>query len=299
MVLKENKKVRRIPSIDNLGSFKIYIKEINEFKILKKEEEEDLAKQMAKGNMEARDKLILSNLRFVVSIAKRYINKGVPFLDLINEGNMGLILACDKFDYRKGYRFISYAVWWIKQYIAKSFAEQLGLIRLPMNKALQYFKIRLIIEKKLKDNINMNQEDLLEEVYKNIEKRFNLKRRDIIAIMNAMFKYKSLNDLVQKGDKRSIFFEDLLIDVKNKLPESDLIEKDIKKELYEFLSILTIKERKILFYRYGLEKHQTLSLGKIGNLFSVSKERIRQIEKGAIKKLHNIMSDKGFSGIFS
>ena len=134
--------------LDN-NSLKTYIKEINQVSILKKSEEDHLAKKMSQGDIEARNCLISANLRFVVSIAKRYVNRGVPFLDLINEGNMGLILACDKFDYRKGYRFISYAVWWIRQYITKSFAEQLGLIRLPMNRALQHFKIKMLINESL------------------------------------------------------------------------------------------------------------------------------------------------------
>ncbi len=263
------------------NSLKTYIHEIDKINILTKEEEDSLAKRMAKGDLEARNKLIAANLRFVVSIAKHYINKGVPFLDLINEGNMGLILACDKFDYTKGYRFISYAVWWIRQYIAKAFAEQVGLIRLPMNRALQHFKIKTLINENDFDDQN---EPLS---HSDIADRLEMKENEVDAIMRATKKYVSIDAPInnEKSDKKTIYLEDVLLDTKTKLPEEEMLEKHLKDSINTTLKTLSEKEQTIINYRFGLNGKEALSLSEIGRKFNVTKERIRQIEKRAIKKL--------------
>ena len=284
--IKSNKKINKISNnskweslLDN-NSLKIYIKEINRVSILTKNEEDRLAKKMSEGDIEARNRLISANLRFVVSIAKRYINRGVPFLDLINEGNMGLILACDKFDYRKGYRFISYAVWWIRQYVTKSFAEQLGLIRLPMNRALQHFKIKMLINETL-DNSHKG------PTHSEIANRLDMKEMDVDTIIQATRKYVSIDAPINqdKGDKKTIFLEDVLLDTKNKLPEDQMLDKQLKESINKTLETLTEKEQLIIKYRFGLDNVEAMSLSEIGKKFNVTKERIRQIEKRAIKKL--------------
>ncbi len=263
------------------NSLKTYIQEIDKISILTKDEEDRLAKSMSEGSLDARNNLIAANLRFVVSIAKHYINKGVPFLDLINEGNMGLILACDKFDYRKGYRFISYAVWWIRQYIAKAFAEQVGLIRLPMNRALQHFKIKTLINE---TDVNEEGENL---THSQIASKLDMKENEVDAIMRATRKYVSIDAPINndKSDKKTIFLEDVLLDTKNKLPEDEMLDKQLKDSINDTLKTLSEKEQIIINYRFGLNGMEALSLSEIGNKFSVTKERIRQIEKRAIKKL--------------
>lgn len=263
------------------NSLKTYIKEIDKIKILTKEEEEELSKRMAEGDLDARNHLIAANLRFVVSIAKQYINKGVPFLDLINEGNMGLILACDKFDYRKGFRFISYAVWWIRQYIAKAFAEQLGLIRLPMNRALQHFKIKNLIN----DSDFENSSESMS--HNEIAEKLDMKEVEVDAIMRATRKYVSIDAPINndKSDKKTIYLEDVLLDTKHVRPEEEMLEKQLKDKINDSLKTLSEKEQTIINYRFGLNGNEALSLSEIGKKFNVTKERIRQIEKRAIKKL--------------
>ncbi|MDH4128311.1 MAG: RNA polymerase sigma factor RpoD/SigA [Spirochaetota bacterium] len=275
------KKAKNIEFLTDPNSLKTYIQEIDKIKILTKEEEDQLAREMNQGSLEARERLIASNLRFVVSIAKHYINKGVPFLDLINEGNMGLILACDKFDYRRGYRFISYAVWWIRQYIAKAFAEQVGLIRLPMNRALQHFKIKSLIN----ENEFLNNSDLLSNL--EIANKLDMKEVEVDTIIRATRKYVSIDAPVnqEKGEKKTIFLEDVLLDTKNKLPEEEMLEKHLKDSINNTLKTLSEKEQLIINYRFGLNGTEALSLSEIGRRFNVTKERIRQIEKRAIKKL--------------
>ncbi len=268
-------------NIVEASSLKTYIKEIDKFKVLTKEEEDDLAKKMALGDTAARERLIASNLRFVVSIAKNYMNKGLPFLDLINEGNMGLILACDRFDYTKGYRFISYAVWWIRQYIAKAFAEQVGLIRLPMNRALQHFKIKNLIS----EGDYMGENESLTN--SQIADKLDMKKVEVENIISATKKYVSIDAPLNSdtSDKKNIYLEDVLVDSKNKLPEDEMLEKNLKDSINNILKILSEKERTIIKFRFGLNGAETLSLSEIGRKFNVTKERIRQIEKRAIKKL--------------
>jgi RNA polymerase primary sigma factor len=274
-------KTQSFENMVEANSLKTYIKEIDNFKVLTKEEEDKLAKKMTEGDTDAREMLIASNLRFVVSIAKNYMNKGLPFLDLINEGNMGLILACDRFDYKKGYRFISYAVWWIRQYIAKAFAEQVGLIRLPMNRALQHFKIKSLI----------NENDYLgeQEAFTNSEiaDKLDMKKAEVETIISATKKYVSIDAPLNSdsSDKKTIYLEDVLVDSKNKLPEDEMLEKNLKDSINNILKILSEKERTIIKFRFGLNGAEALSLSEIGRKFNVTKERIRQIEKRAIKKL--------------
>ncbi len=276
-----NKKSTQFETMIDSNSLKTYLKEIDNYKVLTKKQEDDLAKRMNDGDPQAREILIASNLRFVVSIAKNYINKGIPFLDLINEGNMGLILACDRFDYTKGYRFISYAVWWIRQYIAKAFAEQVGLIRLPMNRALQHFKIKNLINE---GDYSGKKEGLSNS---EIAHKLDMKKDEVDTIISATKKYVSIDAPVNgdSGDKKTIYLEDVLVDSKNKLPEDVMMEGHLKDSINNTLEILSEKERTIIKYRFGLNGAETLSLSEIGRKFNVTKERIRQIEKRAIKKL--------------
>jgi len=259
-------------------SLRTYINEINKIELLSREEEDDLARRMASGDEKAKEKLINANLRFVVKIAKKYMNKGLPLVDLINEGNMGLIMACKKFDYKKGYHFISYAVWWIRQSIAKAIAEQVGMIRLPLNRYLQLAKIKKVQKEK---NISDDEIDAEE-----IADFLNTKEDYITDILKASKSYVSLDNPVA-NDKKEIRLEDVLLDTKNREPVDVLYEKNLKEVINTTLKTLTEREQLILKHRFGLDNHEELSLSEIGKMFNLTKERIRQIEKKAIRRLRH------------
>lgn len=275
---KSKKKREQIRTVSDGESLKTYINEINKIPLLTREEEDYLAKRMDEGDLEARESLISANLRFVVKIAKKYMNKGLPLVDLINEGNMGLIMACKKFDYRKGYHFISYAVWWIRQSIAKAIAEQVGMIRLPLNRYLQLAKI-----KKIQKERNINDDEINTSEFANY---LNTKEDYVNDILKASKSYVSLDNPVAH-DKKEIKLEDVLLDQKNKEPVESLYEKDLKDIINFTLKTLTEREQLILKHRFGLDNHEELSLSEIGKMFNLTKERIRQIEKKAIRRLRH------------
>lgn len=278
-ITKKNKKKKElVRTISDGESLKTYINEINKIPLLTREEEDSLARRMDEGDLDAREQLISANLRFVVKIAKKYMNKGLPLIDLINEGNMGLIMACKKFDYRKGYHFISYAVWWIRQSIAKAIAEQVGMIRLPLNRYLQLAKIKKIQKEK-----NINDDEIDTSEFANY---LNTKEDYVNDILKASKSYVSLDNPVAH-DKKEIKLEDVLLDQKNKEPVESLYEKDLKDVINATLQTLTEREQLILKHRFGLDNHEELSLSEIGKMFNLTKERIRQIEKKAIRRLRH------------
>ncbi len=275
---KVKKRKEQIRTVSDGESLKTYINEINKIPLLTREEEDFLARRMDEGDLEARERLINANLRFVVKIAKKYMNKGLPLVDLINEGNMGLIMACKKFDFRKGYHFISYAVWWIRQSIAKAIAEQVGMIRLPLNRYLQLAKI-----KKIQKERNINDDEINTSEFADY---LNTKEDYVNDILKASKSYVSLDNPVAH-DKKEIKLEDVLLDKKNKEPVESLYERDLKDVINATLMTLTEREQLILKHRFGLDNHEELSLSEIGKMFNLTKERIRQIEKKAIRRLRH------------
>ncbi len=261
------------------GSLARYLSEIDSVKLLTRSEEEYLAKKSFEGDLVARGKLIKANLRFVVNIAKKYQKRGLPLIDLINEGNMGLITAADKFDYRKGYHFISYAVWWIKQSILKALSEKTKLIRLPLNRANQLIKI----EKYKKDNHNFMQN---EPTNKEISVALSIEKKSVNDIINASRDYVSIDAPIM-FDKKERYLAEILSDDNFQKPEDKLINESLKESISKSLQTLTDKEQEVIKLRYGLEGIIPLSLKEIGRRFNLTKERIRQIEKKAIKRLRH------------
>jgi len=270
------------------GPLSIYLGEIDKINLLTREEEVRLATDMFEGNRSedrkqqllaefSKMKLIRSNLRFVVNIAKKYRNNGLPLIDLINEGNLGLIIAADRFDYRKGYHFISYAVWWIRQSILKALSEKARLIRLPLNRAnelLQIEKAKRALSQKNGDNPTAVE----------IAEALSMKKNDVKDILNASRQYVSIESPLGTSD-RDGKLSDLIEDTNGHEPEDDLLTRDLKDTIRRTLMTLSENEREVIKYRFGLEGVKPMSLKELGKMFGLTKERIRQIEKKAIKRL--------------
>jgi RNA polymerase primary sigma factor len=259
------------------GPLSIYLNEIDKIPLLTREQEVNLAKRMTAGDGLAKEHLIKSNLRFVVNIAKKYRNNGLPLIDLINEGNLGLIIAAERFDYTKGYHFISYAVWWIRQSILKALSEKARLIRLPLNRANELLQIE-----KIKREFSQRNGDNPTAV--EIAEALDMKKNDVKDILNASKQYVSIESPLGTSD-RDGKLSDLIEDANGREPEQDIIVKDLKDTIRKTLETLSENEREVIKYRFGLEGVRPMSLKELGKMFGLTKERIRQIEKKAIKRL--------------
>lgn len=287
-VKKDTKKYKKsstikasVKTLNNESVLAKYLKEIDKIKLLTRKEEEDLAKKSFYGAVEARKKLIKANLRFVVNTAKKYQKRGLPLIDLINEGNVGLIYAADKFDYRKGYHFISYAIWWIRQSILKALSEKSKLIRLPLNRANQLIKIERFRKEML-------QENHYEEISASqIASALNYKIEDVANITNASKDYIPIDAPVSGSDENERQLSETIEDEHTKSPEDYVIEESLKKAIIKSLSTLPNKEKEVISLRFGLNGKEPKSLKEIGEEFDLTKERIRQIEKKAIQRLRH------------
>ena len=264
--------------LDN--SLAIYFKEIDSIPLMAREEEYELALKAKQGHIIARDKILKANLRFVVSVAKKYQCSAFELNDLINEGNIGLMIAIDKFDPEKGYHFISYAVWWIRQTILKAIYEKGKMIRLPSNKTNDIIKIEKA-RKSLK--AKLSEEEELEQVAIMLNMT-PLHVQEMMMISKDVF---SLDSKVGGDEADSNSLGEMLEDITSISPEDNVIEIDMKEQIDNALSTLTEKEAEILRYRFGLNGKKSMSLKEVGEVFNLSKERIRQIEKKAIKRLQH------------
>lgn len=252
----------------------LYLKDIRKYKILDKEEEKILLEKAKTGDVESKNKLIVCNLRLVVSVAKNYMSKGMNFIDLISEGNLGLIHAIDKFDLSKGYRFSTYAVWWIKQSITKAVINKGREIRIPSYKYDLFNKVNKIIMKNfVKDGIYISEEEIAKEIGVNVKK--------VKDIMQEFQEILSLN--MEVGE--NIFLGDTLVNKNSKDLEEKIIEKLGKEKVHEILDTLELREKEILKRRYGLDGYDINTLEEIGEEFNITRERVRQLEKKTLLKL--------------
>jgi RNA polymerase primary sigma factor len=254
----------------------MYLKEINRIPLLTREEEEIFARKAAQGNELARKRMIESNLRFVVNVAKKYQNQGLPLIDLINEGNIGLMNAIDKFDVDRGYHFISYAVWWIKQAILKAICEKSRTVRLPLNRANELLQIQKAQRQLMHDS---GEEPTMEELGAITQMDPKLVG-DLLAISRDMVSL----DAPVYGDPSNSSVGDFIEDSYRGADEI-VMEKALRKDINEALETLTEKEREIIEMRFGLNGAIPMSLKEIGELYNLTKERIRQIEKKAIERM--------------
>lgn len=258
------------------GSLALYLKEISRYKALPIDEEAALAVQIRNGDRAALDKLVKSNLRFVVSVSRNYQNQGLPLIDLINEGNLGLIRAAKRFDEKKNFKFISYAVWWIRQAILQALAEQSRIVKLPLNRVGAIHKIGMAhskLEQKYSRNPNLDE----------IANELNLDTVDVheaIKIGNSHF---SLDAPLQNGDDSKLL--DLLQDERAESPDEGVMNISLHSEVDTVLEALSEREREVVKLYFGIGEETAYTLEEIGIRFNLTRERVRQIKEKALKRL--------------
>ena len=257
---------------------RMYLKEIGKVPLLTAEEEKELAMKMEAGDMEAKKRLAEANLRLVVSIAKRYVGRGMLFLDLIQEGNLGLIKAVEKFDYRKGYKFSTYATWWIRQAITRAIADQARTIRIPVHMVETINKLIRVQRQLLQE---LGREPYPEE----IAEKMGLPVERVREIQKISQEPVSLETPI--GEEEDSHLGDFIQDGNVPVPAEAAAFTLLKEQLVEVLGTLTEREQKVLCLRFGLEDGRARTLEEVGKEFDVTRERIRQIEAKALRKLRH------------
>lgn len=257
----------------------IYLKEINRVPLLDHDEEYPLAVRAQKGDERARERLISANLRFVVAVAKKYQGQGLPLEDLIDEGNIGLLIALDKFEPEKGYHFISYAVWWIRQSIMKAICEKSRAVRLPLNRANELFQIQKA-QKSL-----MHSSGSADVSIEEIAKEAGLEPELVNELLNISRETVSFDTPIMNGSDASSSKLGDFIEDEGFGPEELAMQKCLKEDINAVLDTLPEKERQIIILRFGLNNSAPMSLKEIGEIYNLTKERIRQIEKRALERL--------------
>ena len=257
------------------GALSMYLRDIEKIPLIGREEEYDLAMKAKNGDAAARERLVNGNLRFVVSIAKQFQGRGLPLIDLISEGNVGLLTAIDKFEPEKGYHFISYAVWWIRQSILKAIGEKSRMIRLPMNKSADLIQIL-----QAKSNLEKNGYD--DASIEAIAAECGMSESDVLEIMQIARDVSSLDAPV--GSEEDTSFGEF-IESDDPKPEDVVMDEALKNSVRRILGTLSEKERGIITLRYGLDNNEAMSLKEVGEVYNLTKERIRQIEKKVLCNL--------------
>ncbi|HTY08022.1 MAG TPA: RNA polymerase sigma factor RpoD/SigA [Candidatus Edwardsbacteria bacterium] len=265
------------PSFHDDPSLDIYLREISRMPVLSEQQELDLARRAKAGEQAAIDRLTECNLRFVVSIAKEFQGRGLSLVDLINEGNVGLMKAVQRFDASRGYRFNTYAVWWIRQAILKAIAEGTRTIRLPMNRIDQLNKINKAVRRLQNESDHQQRPSVAQ-----IAKATRMPAGEVSALLGYGSNEVSLDRQTEDGDKS---LSDTLENVTTASPEEALRGKTLTRDLKLALAVLTPREEKVLKLYYGLEGDEEGTLDSIGKKLSISRERVRQLKERALKKL--------------
>ena len=267
--------------VNESNVLELYLRDINKVPLLTREEETSLAIEAAKGNKAAKNKIVNANLRFVVNIAKKYQNHGLDLTDLISEGNIGLLVAIDKFDVTKGYHFISYAVWWIRQSILKAICEKSRSIRLPLNRANELVRIEHA-RKSIVGNKTIEQE--LTEV----AQMLNMDKEHVREMINISREMISLDAELSTPENDKTSVGDFIEDTQSEKPEDKVVNDSLKEEINNVLHTLKPNEENVLRLRFGLNGEKPMSLKEVGDVCNLTKERIRQIEKHAILRMQHV-----------
>ena len=263
---------RDTPSLDK------YLHEIGKEELITADEEVELARRIRKGDQKALDRLIKANLRFVVSVSKQYQNQGLSLPDLINEGNLGLIKAAQRFDETRGFKFISYAVWWIRQSILQALAEQARIVRLPLNKIGSINKINRTfsdLEQKFEREPSINE----------IASALEMAPEEVKESMKSSGRHVSMDAPLTQDEDGNMY--DVILSVDTPPPDKGLLTDSLRKEIERALSTLTYREANIIRLYFGLNGKHAHTLEEIGEEFSLTRERVRQIKEKAIKRLKN------------
>jgi RNA polymerase primary sigma factor len=275
--MRQLKITKQVTNRDTLSLDK-YLHEIGKVELLSAEKEVELAKRIKKGDRDALEQLIKANLRFVVSVSKQYQNQGLSLPDLINEGNLGLIKAAERFDETRGFKFISYAVWWIRQSILQALAEQARIVRLPLNKIGSINKINKTfnkLEQEYQRDPTIDEvADMMESSAELVEESMNFS--NVHVSMDAPLRDEEVNNMY-----------DVMLNEESPSPDSGLINNSLRKEIERSLATLGDREAEILRYYFGLNGISPHTLEEIGDEFGLTRERVRQIKEKAIKKLRN------------
>jgi len=255
-----------------------YLHEIGNEVLVTKDKEVELAREIRNGSLKALDTLIKANLRFVVSVAKGYQNQGMPLCDLINEGNMGLIIAAKRFDETKGFKFISYAVWWIRQAILAARAEQSRIVRLPLNRVGALHKIG-------KTTKSLEQKFGREPTANEIADELGMSPHEVMDTLNISSRHLSLDAPFNDGEDNKLL--DVLEDKYQHSPDEKAIENSLKLEIEKALSTLTDREAEVIRLYFGINRDNPLTLEDIGKIFKITRERVRQIKEKALNRLRH------------
>ena len=272
------------------GSLDQYLRDISAYPLISRDEEVRLAQNIRKGEQEALDKLVRSNLRFVVSVAKKYQNQGVSLSDLINEGNLGLIRAAHKFDETKGIKFISYAVWWIRQAILQALAEQSRIVRVPLNRAGTLHRIG-------KRSSALLQELGREPTPAEIAEGMDITIEEVQKTLSISQTHLSLDAPLTPGEDNRLL--DYLPDTNNPGPDSETFEHALSTGIEEVLSTLKEREAKILRLYFGLDSPEPMTLEEIGSLLGITRERVRQIKEKALTRLRHVSRSRALESFLS
>ena len=276
-VKQPEKKKNKVSKV-NSGSISMYLAEIGKFEPLPPQREVELAIRIQDGDELAMKELVEANLRFVVSVAKKYQGNGLSLADIINEGNMGLIKAVKRFDHTRGFKFISYAVWWIRQSILQALAEQSRLIRLPLNRVGTITKITRAAEK-------LEAEVERQPKGNEIGSQLEMSGDEVLMAMQYSRRHSSLNSPFQEGENSSLL--DIIEDSQSDEPEAQIMMESMSEEVAAALETLSDRERTVLEMYFGIDRDSAMTLNEIGEEFDLTRERVRQIKEKAIQRLRH------------
>ncbi len=280
---------RRGPIFDE-GSLDQYLRDISKYPLITQQDEVELAQGIRKGDEESLDKMVRSNLRFVVSVAKKYQNQGVSLADLINEGNLGLIRAAHKFDETKGVKFISYAVWWIRQAILQALAEQSRIVRVPLNRAGTLHRIGRRTAALLQE---LGRQPTPQEIAEGLD----ISIEEVQKTLSISQAHLSLDAPMTPGEDNKLL--DYLPDTQNPGPDTPTFEHALTESIEEVLSTLKEREAKILRLYFGLDSPEPMTLEQIGSLLGITRERVRQIKEKALSRLRHVSRSRALESFLS